>query len=82
MAVIDNLFRELDETYIAKEVARAHDSARMRYALSSNTVRTWDEYAEVVADYTSYHHRCCVAEGGTLGGTDAVGRYGSKLPPG
>jgi hypothetical protein len=73
MATIDSLLAALDEREIARRVTVEHDEARMRYRLSSNTVRDFAEFRARIADYYNYHHTTCVSRGGRLSNTDAYG---------
>lgn len=74
MAAIDNLLSALDERHMAQRVGLAHDEARMRYPLQSNTVDTFDRFSDIVADYYNYHFTLCVSGGGALGRAEAAGR--------
>ncbi|MBW1896916.1 MAG: hypothetical protein JRI47_07640 [Deltaproteobacteria bacterium] len=46
----------------------------MQYSLEKNTVETFDEFTDVIADYYNHHFRRCVAQGGALSHTEAAGR--------
>jgi len=74
MAAIDNLLAALDERHIAQRVALAHDEARMRYPLQSNTVGTFDHFSNTIADYYNHHFTACVSLGGALSRAEAAGR--------
>ena len=74
MAAIDTLVAALDERQIARQVALRHDEARMRYALASNTVGDFDEFADVIAGYYNTHFTQCVSGGGGLSRAEAAGR--------
>ena len=74
MALIDSLLEEIDEQTIARNVGIPHDEARMRYALTKNTVSDFNEFTDVIADYYNYHVRDCVLHGGSLSRTEAAGR--------
>ncbi len=74
MPAIDSLLGALDERRIAQQVGLPHDEARMRFPLKSNTVSTFDEYSDLLADYYNYHFTQCVSRGGTLPRTEAAGR--------
>jgi hypothetical protein len=79
MAAIDSLLAALDEREIARRVTMEHDEARMRYRLSSNTVRDFREFSSVVADYYNYHQMTCISRGGRLSNTDAYGEVKDLL---
>ena len=79
MATIDNLLAALDEREVARRVTMKHDEARMRYPLSSNTVRDFPEFSSVVADYYNYHQMMCISLGGRLSNTDAYGEVKDLL---
>ena len=74
MSSLDNLIATIDELAIARNVGIPHDEARMRYSLSRNTVGSFDEFADVIADYYNHHLSECVAHGGFLSRTEAAGR--------
>ena len=46
----------------------------MRYPLRCNTVGSFDEFSDVVADYYNYHFTQCVSGGGSLPRSEAAGR--------
>ena len=64
MATMNSLISLLDERTLAQNVAIPHDEARMRYPLNSNTVGTFDEFSNAIADYYNYHYTNCVTHGG------------------
>jgi hypothetical protein len=72
MGTIGSLLSALDEREVARQV-RDHDEARMRYPLSSNTVRDFDEFRDIITDYYIYHDSACISRGGRLSRTDAYG---------
>jgi hypothetical protein len=74
MGSLEYLLTALDDVVIAREVAVPHDEARMLYSLSKNTVDSFDEFSDVIADYYNYHVGRCVAHGGFLSRTEAAGR--------
>ena len=74
MAAIDNLLTALDERQMARAVALAHDEARGRFPLSRNTVGSFDEFSDLIADYYNYHFSQCVCGGGSLSSAEAAGR--------
>jgi hypothetical protein len=74
MAAINLLMTELDERTIADRVGIAHDEARMRYHLNSNTVQNFDEFRHIITDYYNYHYTNCVSRGGRLPASEAYGR--------
>jgi len=74
MAAIDELVYSLLETTVARNVTNAHDEARGRYLLPSNTVRDWPSFEDTIADYHGYHYARCVGQGGRLSRTEALGQ--------
>ena len=74
MPAIMSILNALDERTIAREVGIPHDEARMRYPLSTNTVASFREFEEVIANYVNYHYAQCVSRGGRLSWVDAIGR--------
>ena len=74
MATIDSLLSALDERTIAQRKGIPHDEARMRYHLASNTVRDFDEFGSIIADYCNHHYTTCVSNGGRLSPSEAYGR--------
>jgi len=79
MATIDNLLAALDEREVARRVTMEHDEARMRYPLSSNRVRDFDEFRRLITDYYNYHHTTCLSRGGRLSNVDAYGEVKDLL---
>ena len=71
---ITNLLAELDERTIARRIGIPHDEARMSYFLSSNTVRTFEEFNWTITDYYTKHFTACVSHGGSLSTSEASGR--------
>ncbi len=74
MASIHSLLAALDERTIAQRIGIANDETRMRYPLRSNTVRSFDEFSNVIGDYYNYHFTSCVSGGGSLSRAEAAGR--------
>jgi len=74
MVSINTLLAELDERLIAERIGTRHDEARMRFALESNTVSSFDEFNQLIADYYAYHFSACVSNGGTLSFSEAASR--------
>jgi len=74
MGSLEYLLTVLDDVVIAREVTAPHDEARMLYSLSKNTVGSFDEFSDVIADYHNYHVGRCVAHGGFMSRTEAAGR--------
>lgn len=74
MQAIDGLLAELDERTIAQRVAVAHDEARMKYPLQSNTVSHYQQFKHIITDYYNYHHTHCVSHGGQLRASEAYGK--------
>jgi hypothetical protein len=79
MSSIDSLFAALDEVTIAENVGKAHDNARGAYSLKINTVSSFDEFNDRIADYYSYHISRCVVQGGRIAPYEAVGRASEIL---
>ena len=48
MVSINTTLAALDEREIAQHVGIPHDEARIRFPLSSNTVRDFDEFREII----------------------------------
>jgi len=74
MATIDILLSALDERVMAQQIGIRHDEARMRYPLRTNTVRNFDEFSDIIADYYNYHFSGCLSGGGGLPRAEAAGR--------
>lgn len=74
MGSLGSLLSELDEMAVARNVGIPHDEARMNYALRRNTVGSFDEFTDIVADYYNHHVSRCVVRGGNLSRTEAAGR--------
>ncbi len=74
MAAIDELVNALQETTIAREIAIPQDEARARYPISSNTVRDWRAFEDIISDYYAYHDARCVGRGGWLSRAEALGK--------
>ena len=74
MASIGNLLAALDERVVAQHVGLAHDEARMRYQLSSNTCQDFDDFSDAIGRYYDYHFTTCVTSGGGLSRSEAAGR--------
>jgi len=68
------LMMELDERNVASRIGIPHDEARMRYALHTNTVSSFGQFEDVIADYYNYQFSNCVANGGSLSRAEAAGR--------
>ena len=74
MGNIDTLLDALDERTIASKIAIANDETRMQYPLHSNTVSSFDEFSNLIADYYNYHFTKSVSGGGSLSIAEAGGR--------
>lgn len=72
MDSLEYLLEAIDELTIARKVAIPHDEARMRYPLRGNTVDSYEEFRDVIADYYSHHVSTCVVMGGHMSRTDAA----------
>ena len=79
MATIDHLLAALDERQIAQRVGLPHDEARMEYPLRRNTVGTFEDFTDLVADYYNHHFARCVSGGGSLPRPEAAGRAKEAL---
>ncbi len=79
MVSINTTLAALDEREIAQHVGIPHDEARIRFPLSSNTVRDFDEFREIIGDYYNHHFACCVSDGGSLSRPEAIGRAKEAL---
>jgi hypothetical protein len=79
MSSIDSLCDALDEVTIARNVGIAHDEARAAYGLRKNTVSSFDEFNNLIADYYSYHIGHCVVQGGRIASFEAAGRASEIL---
>ena len=74
MSTIDRILQELDERYIAQQIAIPHDEARLGYSLARNTVADFREFERIIGDYYNHHFTQCVSRGGRLSAAEAVGR--------
>lgn len=74
MRSLANLMTELDERAIAANVGIKHDQARSQYPLRSITVRSWDEFIGIIADYYSKHFSICNSIGGSFSRPEAAQR--------
>ena len=73
MPTIGALLADLDERRIAQLIGIAHDEARMRFPLESNTVGDFSQFREIVSGYYNYHYTTCVSRGGSLSLSEAYG---------
>jgi hypothetical protein len=73
MPTIGALLDNLDERRIAQLIGIAHDEARMRFPLESNTVEDFSQFREIVSGYYNYHYTTCVSRGGSLSLSEAYG---------
>ena len=74
MGTITSLMSDLDERTIAKRIGIAHDEARLNFRVPSNTVKTFDQFSNVISNYYNYHYTQCVSRGGQLPYSEAYGR--------
>jgi hypothetical protein len=74
MGSLESLLAATDELAIATNVGTPHDEARMQYPLHKNTVESFEEFTDQIADYYNYHVSQCVVHGGHLSRTEAAGR--------
>ena len=79
MSSLEGLLSAIDELAIARNVGIPHDEARMNYSPGKNTVGSFDEFADVIADYYNYHVSQCVVHGGYLSRTESAGRAKEML---
>ena len=70
---ITSLITTLDERHIARVIGIPHDEARMRFPLQSNTVGSFEEFTEVLANYYNHHHVECLS-GGRFSFSEAASR--------
>lgn len=74
MGVLDSMLQELDELYLARNVTRSHDEARLQYRLDSISVGSDAEFDDLIADYYNHHFTRCFSGGGSLSRAEAAGR--------
>ena len=74
MGTLEHLLAEIDELALARKVGIPHDEARMNYGLNRNTIGSFQEFTDAIADYYSYHTGRCVFRGGSLSRAEAAGR--------
>ncbi len=74
MQTIRSILADLDERTVARRIGIPHDEARMAYPLGANTVSSFDEFRNLIADYCNYHITRCVSRGGHLTGGQAYGK--------
>jgi len=74
MVSINSLLSALDERVMARRVSIPHDEARMQHVCRSNTVSSFDEFSNILADYYNHHFTTCVSNGGALSRSEATGR--------
>jgi hypothetical protein len=74
MSKIKAILEELDEVYIARNIANRHDETRMQYSLQTNTVDNFAEYSDIIGDYLNYHVSRCVTPGGRFSRDEAASR--------
>jgi hypothetical protein len=79
MSSIDSLCEDLNEVAIAGNAGNAHDNARSAYSLKKNTVSSFEEFNDRIADYYSYHLGQCVVPGGRIAPHEAAGRASEIL---
>lgn len=73
MSDIQRLLTSLDEREIAAKATNKHDEARMRYSLEKNTVSSFEEFEEAIADYYDYHFKIA-SNGGNLSRSECRSR--------
>lgn len=74
MNSLNNLIAAIDEQAITRKIGIPHDEARMQYSLKRNTVDSFQEFTDIIANYYNYHFSQCVVHGGSLSRTEAGGR--------
>ena len=74
MGSLDSLMAEIDELAIARNVGIPHDEVRMKYSPGKNTVESFKEFSDLIADYCNYHVSRCILHGGSLSRTEAAGK--------
>jgi hypothetical protein len=74
MPAIGALLAELEERRMAQRIGIAHDEARMRFPLESNTVEDFGQFREIITRYYNHHYTTCVSRGGGLPASEAYGR--------
>jgi len=72
MVSINSLISELDERTIAQRIGIPHDEARMRYPLANNTVRSFDEFNRIIANFLNHQVSMCISHGGRLSVSQAA----------
>jgi hypothetical protein len=70
MPDINALLADLEERRIAR-IGIAHDEARMRFPLVSNTVTDFADFKNIITAYYNYHFTTCVSRGGSLPASQA-----------
>lgn len=73
MPAIGALLAALDERWIAQQVGIAHDEARMRFPLQSNTVEDFGQFRQIIVAYYNHYYTTCVSRGGSLPASEAYG---------
>jgi len=71
--IITSLTTMLEERHIARVIGIPHDEARLRYPLQSNTVGSFEEFTENLANYYNHHHAECLT-GGRFSFSEAASR--------
>ena len=71
--IITSLTSMLEERHIARVIGIPHDEARLRYPLQSNTVGSFEEFTENLANYYNHHHAECLT-GGRFSFSEAASR--------
>jgi hypothetical protein len=74
MSSIDKLFKEIEDTNIARKVSNLHDTARINFKIYSNTVKDYDEFSRIIGDYVRHHNSVCISKGGNMSQAEAVGQ--------
>lgn len=74
MLSLHALMAELDPRSIARSVGLTHDDARSQYVPACSCVRDYKEFMEVIGDFYGRQFSTCVALGGRLSRSQAIGR--------
>jgi hypothetical protein len=82
MNSLNKLIAAIDEMTVTRKISIPHDEARMHYSPQINTVGSFKEFSNRIADYYNYHFSQCISHGGSLSHTDASGRAKEILEQG
>ncbi|MCC6694867.1 MAG: hypothetical protein IT365_04460 [Candidatus Hydrogenedentes bacterium] len=79
MSRLNSMLKELDEVTLAQRIARPFDQTRLAYRPSSNSVRDYPDFTDILADYVQYVYRECVTPGSSPSRATAAGQGKSML---